>query len=304
MSVLIPLPPEVEEKSIPIIPSFDPIAKFASEVNRIIEKYLETYSENTIWCYRNDMKTFFEIMNKNLMDVNELDIIDYVKELERRGFKNATINRKIYSLSKIFSIYKKLGLVKKNMVKEVSKTTRINKREKRRISLNIVKEDVIMVVNKANPRTALIIKALANTGLRISELINIKYTDIVLLNKDYFKIRIIGKGDKERFVYLSRPLNIEIRDVYKCDNENLFHSKSGLKLSRTNLYKQVSKAFKRHTGKIASPHSLRHFFPTYKIGTEKKDVKSVSNYLGHSRVSVTLEMYTHTSLSPEESHII
>ncbi len=128
MSVVIPLPPEVEETTIPIKPSFDPTAKFANEVNRIIEKYLETYSENTIWCYRNDMKTFFEIMNKNLMEVNELDIIDYVKELENRDFKNATINRKIYSLSKIFSIYKKLGLVKRNMVKEVSKTTRINKR--------------------------------------------------------------------------------------------------------------------------------------------------------------------------------
>jgi len=71
MSVLIPLPPEVEETTIPIKPTTDPATKFASEVNKIIAKYLETYADNTIWCYRNDMKTFFEIMNKNLMDVNE-----------------------------------------------------------------------------------------------------------------------------------------------------------------------------------------------------------------------------------------
>jgi len=214
------------------------------------------------------------------------------------------MSRKIYSLSKIFSIYKKLGLVKRNMVKEVSKTTRINKREKRRINLNIVKEDVITVVNKANPGTGLIVKTLANTGLRIFELINIKNDDVTLFNKDYLKVKIHGKGDKVRFFYSSKTLYIEIKETFDSDSEYLFHSKRGLKLSRINLYKQVSRAFKRYTGKVASPHSLRHFFSTYKIGNEKKDVKSVSNYLGHSRASVTLEMYTHTSLSPEESHII
>ena len=110
MSVLIPLPLEVEETTIPIKPATDLVTKLVNEVNRIIEKYLETYADNTICCYRNDMKTFFEIMNKNLLDVKELDIIDYVKELERREFKTATINRKIYSLSNILSINKKLGL--------------------------------------------------------------------------------------------------------------------------------------------------------------------------------------------------
>ena len=117
-------------------------------------------------------------------------------------------------------------------------------------------------------------------------------------------MKILGKGDKIRYIFLSKPLFHEIRSIYDSDAPHLFHSQSGKKLSRTNIYNQIAKAFKKHTGKEATPHTLRHFFSTYKIGPKKKNVKSVSNYLGHSRVAITLEMYTHTSLSAEESHII
>ena len=170
--------------------------------------------------------------------------------------------------------------------------------------LNIDLDDVSKVVNSSTDRTGIIVKALSNTGLRVSELINIKKDDVALFNDGYLKARINGKGNKERFIYLSHPLYAEIRSIFDGESEFLFHSKSGKQLSRTNLYKQISRSFKRHAGKAASPHSLRHFFSTYKIGVEKKDVKSVSNYLGHSRVSITLEMYTHTKLAPEESHIL
>lgn len=303
MAIMIPLPPETAEspEEVDISPHEN---EFFNEVNSIIEKYLEPYSPHTVDSYRNDMATFFDITNKNLVEITELDIIDYVKALEMRRFKNATINRKIYSLSKVFEIYKKLGLVKKNLVRTLAATTRINKRTNRIINLEIDLRDVQKVVENANRRTGLIVKVLANTGLRISELINIRPVDFKEFNRNYLKIRILGKGDKERFIYLSYDLLSEIKDVFSQDSEYLFHSKSGQKLSRTNLHKQVSRSFKRHTGKQASPHSLRHFFSTYKIGVEKRDVKSVSNYLGHSRVSITLEMYTHTSLAPEESHIL
>ncbi len=302
MAVVISLPPEPEVFTTEIDQS--PESRFVGDVNRIIEKYLETYSSNTVGSYRNDMRTFFSVISKNIKDVNELDIIDYIKELERRGYKNASINRKVYSLSKIFSIYKKLGLVRRNIVKEVSKVSQINKKVNRIISLNIDLDDVSKVIEKSTKQTSLIVKALTNTGLRVSELINIKRDNIEPLNEGYLKVRINGKGSRERFIYLSHTLYAEIRNIFDGEGEFLFHSKSGRKLSRINLYKQISRSFKRHAGKAASPHSLRHFFSTYKIGVEKKDVKSVSNYLGHSRVSITLEMYTHTNLAPEESHIL
>ncbi len=302
MAVVISLPPEPEVFTTEMDQS--PESRFVGDVNRIIEKYLETYSSNTVGSYRNDMRTFFSVISKNIKDVNELDIIDYIKELERRGYKNASINRKVYSLSKIFSIYKKLGLVRRNIVKEVSKVSQINKKVNRIISLNIDLDDVSKVIEKSTKQTGLIVKALTNTGLRVSELINIKRDNIAPLNDGYLKVRINGKGSRERFIYLSHPLYAEIRNIFDGESEFLFHSKSGRKLSRINLYKQISRSFNRHAGKAASPHSLRHFFSTYKIGVEKKDVKSVSNYLGHSRVSITLEMYTHTKLAPEESHIL
>ncbi len=302
MAIVISLPPEPE--AFTAVADQSPESRFVADVNSIIEKYLETYSPNTVGSYRNDMRTFFSVISKNIKDVNELDIIDYIKELERRGYKNASINRKIYSLSKIFSIYKKLGLVRRNIVREVAKVSQINKKVNRIISLNIDLADVSKVIEKSTKQTNLIVKALTNTGLRVSELIDIKRGDVAPFNDGYLKVRINGKGSRERFIYLSHPLYAEIRNVFDGESEFLFHSKSDRKLSRINLYKQISRSFSRHAGKAASPHSLRHFFSTYKIGVEKKDVKSVSNYLGHSRVSITLEMYTHTKLAPEESHIL
>ena len=298
MSYTIPLPPDKKD----IIQS--PRARMEEEVNQAIHKYLDTYSEITVGCYKNDIDTFFSLVNKSLMECTEFDIIDYIKKMEQHKYSNATINRKIYSLSKIFTIYQKLGLVKKNLVRELSKTTRINKKVARTIELSIQKEDVIKTINHSTPKTSLIIKALSNTGLRVSELLNITYDDIKDFNEHYFKVKILGKGDKIRYIFLSKSLFHEIRSVYNFNSPHLFHSQSGKRLSRTNIYHQISKAFMKHTSKEATPHTLRHFFSTYKIGTERKDVKSVSNYLGHSRVAITLEMYTHTSLSAEESHII
>ena len=279
MSYTIPLPPDPGE----IIKS--PKNRLEEQVNQAIHKYLDTYSEITVGCYKNDIDTFFALINKSLMETTELDIVDYIKKMEQKGYSNATINRKIYSLSKIFTIYQKLGLVKKNLVRELSKTTRINKKIARTIELSIQKEDVIKTINHATGKTGLIIKALANTGLRVSELINITYDNIKDFNEHYFKVKILGKGDKIRHIFLSKPLFHEIRSIYNSDAPNLFHSQSGKKLSRTNIYKQISKAFMKHSGKEATPHTMRHFFSTYKIGTERKDVKSVSNYLGHSRQS-------------------
>ncbi len=170
MAIVISLPPEPEVFT--AVTDQSPESRFAADVNSIIEKYLETYSPNTVGSYRNDMRTFFSVTSKNIKDVNELDIIDYIKELERRGYKNASINRKIYSLSKIFSIYKKLGLVRRNIVREVAKVSQINKKVNRIISLNIDLADVSKVIEKSTKQTSLIVKALTNTGLRVSELID------------------------------------------------------------------------------------------------------------------------------------
>ena len=87
--------------------------------------------------------------------------------------------------------------------------------------------------------------------------------------------------------------------VFPGESEYLFHSDTGRALNRANLYKQIKQTFKAHTGKDIHPHSLRHFFATHKINSEKQDIKAVSRYLGHSGTAITLDMYVDTALDAD-----
>lgn len=85
----------------------------------------------------------------------------------------------------------------------------------------------------------------------------------------------------------------------------LFHTGGGKQLSRFNLHKRIKNVFERYANrKNVRCHDLRHFFATEKIVNEKKDYKAISKYLGHSSVSTTLSIYTHSSLKPEEAQIL
>jgi len=294
------LPPEPETSP---EPQRDTTESFLRSVDQKIEQHLSPYSPHTVVGYKNDLHTFFSYVHKDLREVDEYDIFDYLKRLEEDGYRPSTINRKLYSLTKIFDLYLSLKLVSYNPVKKASSTAKLNKTEDRKIHISIIYEDVKKVIENARPKTAIIVKTLANTGLRVSEMIGMRKDHIKPYDSTYMQVKIIGKGKKERYIYLSYELYGQIKEHFDSESIYLFASRSGNQLSRINLYTQVKRAFKKHTGKDCSPHQLRHFFSTYKIGKEKQDVKSVSQYLGHSRISITLDMYTHTTLDADESHI-
>lgn len=273
-----------------------------SKIN-LINDSMRFLSKNTQRAYKSDLQTFTEITNKEIQQTTMKDLFYYISELENRNYRNSTINRKINSLSKIFTIYEKAGIIQENLIRKIKEIKKITRETDKIVMSNLEKDDITEVINHANKKTAIIIKTLTNTGLRISELANIKNIDIE--NFDGFKkTRIIGKGKKERFVFISNELFSEIKGVFDKDCEYLFHSKTCQKLTRQILYKQITNAFQKYTVKKVHPHSLRHFFATYKINNEKRNIKAVSSYLGHSTTSITLNMYVNTSLKPEETLII
>lgn len=294
------LPPEPEE---PQLPQRDDTEDFLEAVDAKITRYLSPYAPNTVSGYKADIQTFFHYVRKDLKRVTKDDIFAYLQALERDGFRPATVNRKMYSLTKIFDLYLELNLVRENPVRAADATSTLKRPEKRHIQLSITYEDIQRVIERAHPKTSIIVKTLVNTGLRVSELIGIRKDRFEPYSTEYLQISINGKGGKERTIYLSFDLYEQIKEHFDSESIYLFSSATGQQLSRINLYTQVRRAFKRHTGKDSSPHQLRHFFSTYKIGVEKQDVKSVSRYLGHSRISITLDMYTHTTLTPDETHI-
>ena len=273
---------------------------------QFIQAGYSSLAPSTRKAYETDLNVFFRIVGKDITAVTALDIPAYVDALEREGLKNSTINRKLYSLSKVFKLYQVAGMIDKNPVAELNKVKKITRAVSKQIDAQIELAD-IQAVTAAGTRTAVIIKTLANTGLRISELINIKHGDIEnyrMGGKTYKRVRIVGKRKKERFIYLSEELYQDIRRAFTGESEYLFHSESGRILNRVNLYKQIRQAFKAYTGKDVHPHSLRHFFATHKIKIEKQDIKAVSKYLGHSGTAITLDMYVDTALSAENSMIL
>ncbi len=276
------------------------------DLQSLLKAGQESLSLQTQKAYERDLFHFLQIVNKDIPEVTPNDIILYNNTLEDKGYKNSTINRKMYSISKIFNLYQLAGVIDKNPIVELNKLKKISRPVNRQINNQVEIEDIQAVI-KAGGKTALIINTLANTGLRISELINIKDKDIedYKVNSKKFKnIRIVGKGKKERFIFLSMGLFKEIKKMFNENSEHLFHSSTGKELHRVNLYKQIKQTFKTYTEKDIHPHNLRHFFATYKIDIEKQDPKSVSKYLGHSGTAITLDMYVDTALNAENSMIL
>lgn len=269
-----------------------------------IEQYLNSYSESTKIAYASDLKDFWDYSGKTLQETTENDVLRYIKDLERRGYANSSINRKLASLSKIMKIYVAMKLMSYNPISNLSALGKLYKPVKKTKELSITLNDIRVACNRANNRTKLIIMMLTNSGIRVSELINIKKEDINPHSDSHMKIMIHGKGGKLRYIYVSYMLYQEIKDVYDGNSIYLFASKSDQQLSRVNLYKQIRRAFKKYCNVDCSPHDLRHFFATEKLITEKKDYKAVSQYLGHASISTTLQFYTHSNLSPEETSII
>jgi len=160
--------------------------------------------------------------------------------------------------------------------------------------------DSIDVEKKLGKRDYCIINLFYATGLRVSELINLKINSIDYSEK---KIRCFGKGKKERIVFFSDEtleilknyLNFE-RNSLKIDPKNdiLFLSKTGNKLNREDIYSMINKRAKAALiNKNVTPHTLRHTFATHLVNN-KADLRSVQKLLGHSDISTT-QMYTHNT---------
>lgn len=147
-------------------------------------------------------------------------------------------------------------------------------------------------------KLSLIVWTLFNTGLRISELTGIRNADIHLNGKA--TVKVLGKGSKERTVYLPKDAVFEIREIFESENsEYLFSNNRKGRLNRENLTNELAKALKNNYPDF-HPHKLRHSFATKEIISKKKSVKAISKYLGHSSTAITQDLYVHDEIEFED----
>jgi len=271
----------------------------------------ESLSNESKKAYTSDYKLFFKFVDKDVKEITSSDILSFIQHLEDNEYKNNSINRKIASISKMFKVLVIAGEITQNPVEVLRQFKNISYKTSKNVNLALTIQDIKKVVRvKKNGtiqdlRMTLIIRMLAMTGLRISEFTGIKNSDLSEFDYENKVINIVGKGKKERKIYISNEFLAEVRSQYpiKKDSQYLFYTMRNTRYDRRVIWRQLKDFFWDRVEKDVYPHMLRHFFATYKINVEKQDIKAVSKFLGHSDVSITLNAYVDTALDVKSAKI-
>lgn len=275
----------------------DLILKFIDEL-----KYEKNYSELTIKGYLADLNYFLEFLNENNIksykEVEYQDIRSYISYLHEQDYNNKTIARHISALRSFFKYLKTNNYIDNNPCILVSNPKLDKKLPK---YLNFEETEKLLNAfdnnNYIGLRNSLVLEILYSTGIRVSEITNLKFKDVAISNKS---IKITGKGNKERIVYFGsnclKLLESYIKKSYPILNtkncEYLILSKTGKKINDREIRKIVDDAAVIAGLKVKiSPHVLRHTFATHML-TEGADLRSVQELLGHENLSTT-QVYTH-----------
>ena len=259
-------------------------------------------ASNTIKAYANDCSAFIQwIYLKKKLDVikaSEDDIESYLRHFQELGFSNSTINRKLSALKHFFLFLAKKKLIDSNPAIGFSGPKNIKSLPK---SMSII--DVSSLLDAPDStsfiglRDKAMLELLYATGVRISELINLQYTNIDL-NRSL--IKVMGKGSKERMIpfgdnalsWLMQYINFRRKNNLSLNSRDFFISQQGTKITRQAFWHRV-KQYLIQTGlpMEVSPHTLRHAFATHLLNNGA-DLRSVQMLLGHSDLSTT-QIYTH-----------
>ena len=265
--------------------------------------YLEEreYSINTIQNYRKDLEQFyFYYNNKSIATIDYHDIRKYLQFLYDKKYTSRSISRHISSLKSFFKYLMKTEKIKNNPMLLISNP----KLEKKLPNyINYKDLEILFSIPDQNDvlglRNALILELLYSSGVRVSELVNIKLSDIDFENE---RILIIGKGNKERYVLYgevcNRLLHKYIKEsrnkLLKIDNDYLLLNKFGNKITDRAVRMIIDDIVKKSSLKLnVSPHTLRHTFATHLLN-EGADLKLVQDLLGHANIATT-GIYTHVS---------
>ena len=267
-------------------------------------KYEKNYSDNTILNYEIDLKEFneyLESINSNLVSTNYKEVRGFLEMLNDEHFKNGSVSRKISSLKSFYNFM----LFKHYLTSSPVELITYPKKEYRLPKFVEYKEletlfSIPDTTTSLGIRNLLILELLYASGMRVSELVNVKLNDIDESRKE---IRVLGKGSVERVAYfgeyaldaLNDYLSYARDDLLKGkSSEYLFINKNGGKLSDRGVRLIIDNILNASSVKTKiSPHTLRHTFATHMLN-EGADLKVVQELLGHKNLGTT-EVYTHVS---------
>jgi integrase/recombinase XerD len=265
----------------------------------------KSLSKNTIEAYQRDMQKlvqFFELKNISPQpaDVELATLREFLRWVTELGMTTTSQAR---ILSGIKAFYKYLlmeDLVAKNPA-ELLEAPKLKRKLPEVLDVHEI-DKMVEQIDHSTPegmRNRAIIETMFSCGLRVSELVNLKFSDISY--SDEF-VRVLGKGNKERLVPIG-SVALRAIDVYKTDvrvhiqpktghNDTVFLNKRGTGLSRVMVFYIIKDLVsKANIRKNVSPHTLRHSFATCLVEAGA-DLRAVQQMLGHESITTT-EIYTH-----------
>ena len=268
------------------------------------------YSNHTVTAYENDLNTFsrflieqFEITN--MADVNRDMVRSWIIKLIEEGNANLTINRKLSTLKSFYNFLIKSGTVKTNPVKNInslkipSSLPHFLTKEK----MNRYYDSKADISDFNTLRDFLVVDLLYTSGMRLSELINLKIDDI---NLNENTLKVTGKRNKERIIpfsnrekeYIIRYEEMK-RTTFAAENPFLVVTNKGKKAYPKFIYRLVENNLSGLTSSKRSPHILRHTFATHMLN-EGADLNTIKEILGHANLSAT-QVYTHNTIEQLKS---
>lgn len=263
------------------------------------EKYL---AANTIYSYESDLNEFIDFMEKDKLNIKNLktsELAKFFQKIASNNLSTASHLRKISSIGQFMSFLCELDIIKKNPISEIDRP-----KKGLRLPDFLSESDINKLISASDAndkfgiRNKCIIELLYSSGMRVSELANLKIVDTTIQKIETKMITIMGKGRKERLV----PLNdkailalkeyLSVRDQFKTNDSGKIYlfcsrSKSG-KLTREQIgimLKQVAIKSGVSPDKV-HPHALRHSFAT-ELCRKKVNLRIIQELLGHSDISTT-----------------
>lgn len=257
----------------------------------------KNYSDHTYDSYLNDLYYFHEFINKDLLKADENDIRKYLEYLNSKKEKASSVRRKISSFKTFYKfLYLNNYIDKKDYPLVKIAYPKLEKKLPKFVYYN----DLLEIINesyrdKDGVRDRLIIEMLYATGVRVSELINIKYEDIDFNNR---RIRVCGKGNKERIVYYGEYAEDVLKEYMSTHKKNdygyVFTNYKGEQITDRGIRYIIDNIMKKLSVKVhVTPHVLRHTFATDMLNNGC-DIKIVQELLGHASLRTT-EVYTHVT---------
>lgn len=260
-------------------------------------KYERAYSDNTVGAYMNDLNKYEEFLKKDILESDTEDLEKYLKYI--KNLESTTVAHKITSIKSYFNYNIKREIVSVNPADKVSRP-----KLTKHLPEYLTEEEVgkLLDVEVRSPydyRNKTILELLYSSGIRISELVNIKTPNY---DSEECLIRIMGKGSKERIVplgdYAVNIMNDYMNNyrplINKKHTDYVFINNRGDKISRQFIFKVIKKeALKKGIKKDISPHTLRHTFATHLL-KNGADLRIIQELLGHENISTT-QIYTHVT---------